>query len=135
MIARVEMMNRIIYSQADIIFPRIQSVMEKHETSHSILPIDEDIVDAMHRARNDAIESATQFGMQIDKADIMKCELQMRNKKIDEDLDLDLESSHEEDVDLCETSFEQSGEPSDANVVEKCVEAECPKVNFDLDVM
>lgn len=77
LISRVDLMNEIIFlrlNKENICFPRTKKIFG---ISHSPiqLPTDEEICQAMKNAQKDAMKTASDFGMQVDVADISKCEL------------------------------------------------------------
>lgn len=65
LIARVELSNKIIHSQREIVFPRFQSKLEAKATVE--LPGNQHILDAMKRARIDALENSSKLGMISDE--------------------------------------------------------------------
>lgn len=75
MIARVEIMNKTVYSNNEIIFPRVK--LNEAESSADF-PSDEEIKNAMENARKTAIEKAAQFGIYFTANEITLTELQFR---------------------------------------------------------
>lgn len=81
MIARVEFMNKIIFSSKEIVSPRVESKIDGESSAESIsdLPSDEDILNVMEKARKDALERAAYFGMNFTPVEIEKCEARLKN--------------------------------------------------------
>lgn len=105
MIARVEIMNKVVYSCKEITFPRVE--LKSHieeQIAHNNLPNNEDILNAMKRAQCDALKNAAQFGMHFNENDIKTCELQVR---VHQNLDQNEETIIDED---CSDLFEQFAE-------------------------
>lgn len=78
MIARVEMMNKIIYSTKDIEFPRNKS--DSRADSPIDLPSDQDIYNIMIKAQTAALEEASQFGIVLKANDISECEIPIKKQ-------------------------------------------------------
>lgn len=77
MISRVELTNKIAYTNETISIPRIQSRIRENLKSKPIesLPSDQEILDIMERARQAAIKEADAFGMHYKENDIIQTEL------------------------------------------------------------
>lgn len=77
MISRVELTNKIAYTNENISIPRIQSKIRKNLKSKPVksLPSDQEILDIMERARHAAIKEAESFGMRYKENDIIQTEL------------------------------------------------------------
>lgn len=68
LVARVELMNKVVYSHDEIEFPRVRA---KSKTASNVnLPDDQDILMAMEKARKAAIENAAEFDMNFKEDDI-----------------------------------------------------------------
>lgn len=93
MISRVELMYKIISSRKEIITPRIELNIETSEAGDQELPSDELILNTIIRARNDAIQKAAQFGINLDTDDILTCDIKQetRDETFDELVDEDAE--------------------------------------------
>lgn len=69
MISRMEFANKIAYTRNELKFPRIK-VMQHKAKKNILLPSDQQIADAMNRARHDALEISRKFGMDFHEEDI-----------------------------------------------------------------
>lgn len=89
MIARTEIMNKVIYSNNEIVFPRKQ-IKSKDQLikKSSTLPTDQQISDTMKKALLDALENAAQFGIHFTVGDIMNIDAELHIGKMDEDQEL-----------------------------------------------
>lgn len=128
MIARVEMMNKIMYTTKEITFPRIElkSQIVKPRVNQiaasNTLPNDEDIINAMKRAQRDALKSAAEFGMHFDENDIIACELKLNYQKTNLNEETLEETAGEEDwFDFLEQSM-AFGENNSEGGIQKFVE-------------
>lgn len=103
MTSRVELMYEIISSRKEIITPRMALNIETSEAGNQELPSDELILNTIIKAKNDAIQKAAQFGINLATDDILSCDLKQetRDKTLDELVD-------EEDADIRTDSSEDS---------------------------
>lgn len=82
--ARVELMNKIIHSCDEIVSPRNQGKMDPQPATD--LPSDEEIINAMKKSLALALEDAEKLNMHSTFADIIKCDDQLYNESISEDI-------------------------------------------------
>lgn len=160
MISRVEMMYKIIYTRKEIVSPRVKFNVESvgelaaavaagsteeptlestatstqtASVSESVLnlPSDDEIVETLTRAREDALQTVLLFGIELPWQDTYTCDVRrftvknMENPFDDSDLDSssDRDSSSDEDEIITETEqssgrFEQSSARKDVNYIE-----------------
>lgn len=97
MVARVEMLNKIVASSGEIRFPkRIQS-----ETLHpKELPSDQDILYTMCNARKRALEKAAEFGIVLNENDILTTELQQSRELLANTLISNTEFEYDSDDEM-----------------------------------
>lgn len=123
MVARLEILDKIVYSSKDIIFPRVElksknagKVMEK--LSVHKFPNDEDILSAMNRAKIDALQSAARFDMCCNETDIDLCELQSEiNSNEETEIEEDYFGLIEQSI-----AYEARNENDSVNEMEKTVD-------------
>lgn len=107
-IARLELINKIAYSNEEIIFPRVQSKNQLSVEQKSILPTDQQIADTMNNALQDALQTIAQFGINLTESDVISVHDKLLTDKINENLDdySALHSSSESDLSDLATSLE-----------------------------
>lgn len=74
MIGRSEIVSKIVHSRKELIFPRMESKDKAIETriENIVLPSNDEISDAIKRARREAIKNSIQFGMNPNEENITK---------------------------------------------------------------
>lgn len=78
MIARIEMMFKINFASNNIVFPRMDKKLIQTETAVQIeLPSNEQIIETIKRAQNDALKEAARFNIHFTTDDINKCEIKL----------------------------------------------------------
>lgn len=95
LIARVEVMNNIIHDNKDISFPRTERKSKEAEQMNTemSLPNDEELLNTMKRAKNDALRKAAEFDIQIGESEIEMCKIDVSESLIEEDFMSLLEES------------------------------------------
>lgn len=97
LIARFELMNKIVYSNERINFPR----NFQNETEYPAkLPSDQEICIAMENARKNALQKATEFGIYLNANDITTTELQFTRELHAESIIESLLQSNETDEEI-----------------------------------
>lgn len=91
LVARVDLINKIAYSQKHIFFPRIDAKAVASEKVNVTLPTDEDIFMAMKRALFDALKNAAKFKMYSEESDVI-----LPDSSIFETIELDITVDHEQ---------------------------------------
>lgn len=89
MISLVELMNKIIFSYEEIVSPRIKPNCKTSNLATGLtmnLPSNEEILQAMMNARNDALQKSAEFGMIVTWEGIITCDVQNLNASIEETL-------------------------------------------------
>lgn len=79
MVSRVELQNDIMYKLANIVkFPRENLRGTSTEMQHHQLPSNQEIESIIQRARIEAVQCASKFGMTCEKSDLHECRLKIR---------------------------------------------------------
>lgn len=126
MISRIELMNKIIFEHEEIISPRIkpkpqQTPSSTAASSNENLPSNEEILETVIRARNDAIDAAAGFDMHVTWEQITSCDLKnMMESTDDSDLDSDTEENEPENEPENETNLPSN--PQNVKLSKNCVE-------------
>lgn len=133
LVARIELMNNIIYSQMNIApansepgssssdvcppricFPRVETKSDKSNeiVPNIVLPTNEEIIRILQQARSDALMDASKLGMKIDVPDVNKCAL-LESKQL-----MELEQEFDEDNLELEDLLEDDGWFFDGSIEE-----------------
>lgn len=100
LIRRVELTSEIALLRLEkekVVFPRIRKVVEASNKSVCALPTDQEIIETILRARNDALESASRFKMCMTSSVIQKCEIIITNPKVKPRSSFDIPSTEDSD--------------------------------------
>lgn len=113
LIGRVELQNNIVYiklADKNISFPR--NKINEAELNKTKLPTDDEISDTINRARDAAIENASNFGINIESSQIESCDLSNIFHCLSEQI-------HNEVFDSEKDDFESTQSDNDENNVDK----------------
>lgn len=93
MIARVEIMNKVMHTYKEINFPRmdIKAQRAQNIAIKNNFPSNENIINTMKRAQSDAIKDAAKFDMHFSENDINMCEIEGGNDQSDETTEEELD--------------------------------------------
>lgn len=99
MIGRVEIMQNIIHTSKDIVFPRISTAAPSDNPCHE-LPSDEEIKETIESARKAALEDAKLFGIHLNANDISNSMVEKHQGEAvsDSDNEIELEEAREKEL-------------------------------------
>lgn len=120
--SRVELSNKIIHLHDELKFPRVER-KRLQGMKNTVLPSDQQIFDAMIRARQDALQNAANFGMNPGEEAITNFDTSLltglrRQKKTNADLNSEADSDEDlsyDDVHVFENLFDIESDTSFPN--------------------
>lgn len=121
MVRRLEVQNDILYSKfagKGITLPKLEK--NHRATKIYALPTEEEIEECLNRAKRFAINDASQFGMNIDPADIEDCAIQIASSlDLDEEMIDGYDSEDEIENEFENSDFEDVNEGIDSFLSEE----------------